>query len=83
MAFASGQGKVVTWTLVHHATVSGFADELPYCIGLVQLKESADVVLVGAIDVDPSRLRAGTSVRAFYDDVTPDVTLLRWTESDS
>lgn len=81
MARMSGSGEVVSWTFVHHATVSGFEDELPYCIGLVRLAESPEVVLVGSIDASSSRLRPGLPVQASYADVAPGVTLLRWVES--
>ena len=83
MTRMSGYGRVVSWTAVHHATVSGFADDLPYRIGLVQLVESEDVVVVGGIAVDEPELRPGCPVQASYDDVTPDVTLVRWIKSDS
>jgi uncharacterized protein len=80
-ALLSGRGALLSWTVVHHLTAPGFKDEVPYNVGIVQLEESPELVVVGNVVCDYTLLRGGLPVRAGYDDVVEGVTLLRWIPS--
>ena len=72
----AGTGTVIGHTRTHHAFLPGF--EAPYWNVLVALDEQDDLTLIGTWhgDGDPA---IGMPVRAWFDDLTDGVTLLRWT----
>lgn len=82
-AVMSGRGTLVSWTVVHHLTAPGFGDEGPYNVGVVQLEDSPELVVIGNVKCDNDVLRGGLPVRADFDDVTDGVTLLRWVPTDA
>ena len=47
---ASGSGVLYSFTIVHRAAPAGFADDLPYAVGLVDLDEG--VRLMATLDID-------------------------------
>lgn len=72
----SGSATLVAWAEFHRAYWPGFADDLPYNVAVVQLAEGPQIVsnLVGSLD----GLHQGLALRAVFDDVTPDVSLVRF-----
>lgn len=77
---ASGHGTLVSWAEFHRAYWPAFADDLPYNVAVVQLEEGPLIVsnLVGALAADPTALRQGLALRAVFDDVTPEISLVRF-----
>jgi uncharacterized OB-fold protein len=75
----SGRGTLYSFTVVHRATVPEFRADVPYVVALVDLDEGPRLMAT-LVDVpaDPARIRIGTRLEIVYDDVTPDVTLLRF-----
>lgn len=75
----SGKGTLYSFTIVHRATVPEFRPDVPYVVALVDLDEGPRL-LATLVDVsaDPAQIRIGARVEIVYDDVTPDVTLLRF-----
>lgn len=74
---ASGKGKVYSYTVVRRALHPAFKDDVPYVLAIVELDEGPRLTtnIVGA---RPEDVRVDMPVRATYDDVTPDVTLLKF-----
>ncbi len=62
---ASGEGKIHSWTISHHAFHPGFADDLPYALVTVDLAESVRAMgRLGGMDFD--KLKVGLAVRATF-----------------
>ena len=73
---ASGEGRVHSWTMSHHAFHRGFASETPYVLVTIDLAEGVRLVapLVGN---DASRLALGLRMVLEYEDVSDELTLPR------
>ena len=57
----SRDGKLITYTVIHIGP-SKFADQVPYAVGIVELKEGVRL-LAQLADVDLSRLKVGMPMR--------------------
>jgi uncharacterized OB-fold protein len=70
----SGQGEIFSYNVMHQVYHPGFADEVPYAVVLVKLKEGAKMTsnLVG---VKPHDIKIGMPVRAVFEDITEEITL--------
>ncbi len=73
---AGGRGRVYSWVVVRRPSHPYFADKVPYVVVLVEMAEGFRVV--GAIDAPPEGLRADLPVEAQFDDVSDELTLLRF-----
>jgi uncharacterized OB-fold protein len=73
----SGEGHIYTYTVIHRAPFAAFAEDVPYVYAVVELDEGPRVVSTVEID-DLDAVHVDQRVRATYDDVTDDVTLLRF-----
>ncbi|MCP8938762.1 Zn-ribbon domain-containing OB-fold protein [Alsobacter sp. SYSU M60028] len=73
----SGRGTIWSRAIFHQVYFEGFRDEAPYNVVLVQLDEGVKLYsnIVGA---DNAEIRIGRRVEACFDDVTPEVTLLKF-----
>jgi uncharacterized protein len=76
----SGKGKVWSWTVFHKAYFPGFADEMPYAVAIVELDEGPRVWTQVA-GVSNKDLDVDLPVEAFFDDVTDEVTLVKFKPS--
>lgn len=74
---ASGKGKVYSYTVVRRALHPGFKDDVPYVLAIVELDEGPRLT-TNLVGVSPDDIRVDMPVQAAYDDVTPDVTLLKF-----
>lgn len=76
---SSGQGTLHSFVIAHRPPAPCFADRVPYVAALVSLEGDARVP-TNLVDVapDPEQVRIGMKVTAVFDDVTPDVTLLKF-----
>jgi len=79
----SGLATLVSWAEFHRAYWPAFAEDLPYNVAVVALDEGPHIVsnLVGELARDPERLHQGLRLRAVFDDVTPEVSLVRFTHA--
>jgi uncharacterized OB-fold protein len=70
----SGQGEIFSYNVMHQVYHPGFADEVPYAVVVVKVKEGAKMIsnLVG---VKPDAIKIGMPVKVIFDDVTEAVTL--------
>ena len=73
----SGRGTVWSFGFFHKAYFKGFVGEMPYNVVAVALDEGPRIYsnLVGVAKDD---IRIGMTVEAVYEDVTPEVTLVKF-----
>jgi uncharacterized protein len=71
---ASGRGRVYTFTVTHQNQASGFREELPYVLAVVELDEGPRL-MTNVVGCAPDAVRIGMAVEVVFDDVTPEVTL--------
>ena len=69
---ASGQGEVVSYTVVHRA-MPPFKEETPYTVALIQLNEG--VRMISRIVNDPKQVEIGLEVSVVYESVDEELTL--------
>lgn len=74
---AVGRGTVYSFTTQHRASHPFFAADVPYTLVLVDLDEGVRV-FANLVDCAPDDARIGMSVEAVFDDVEPELTLLRF-----
>ncbi len=74
---ATGKGKVYSYTVVRRAMHPAFREDVPYVLAIVELDEGPRLT-TSIVGVAPEEVRVDMPVRAAYDDVTPDVTLLKF-----
>ncbi|WP_084152312.1 Zn-ribbon domain-containing OB-fold protein [Nocardioides halotolerans] len=73
----AGTGHVYTYTVIHRAPFAAFANDVPYVYAVVELDEGPR--LVSTVETDElDSVDVDMPVRAVYDDVNDDVTLLRF-----
>jgi uncharacterized OB-fold protein len=71
---ATGEGKIHSWTITHHAFHPGYISELPYVLVTVDLKEG--VRMQAALLADPETpFKVGLPVQLRFDRATPNLTL--------
>jgi uncharacterized protein len=71
----SGKGKVYSYTTVRRASTRSFADK-PYVLAIVELDEG--VRMTTNIEAPPESVKIGMPVTVFFDDVTPERTLVKF-----
>jgi uncharacterized OB-fold protein len=77
-----GTGTVYTFTVVRHALARSVANSIPYVIAVVDLEGAPGARLVGNIvESDVDVIHIGASVAVIWDDVSPEVTIPRFTLS--
>ncbi len=73
----SGKGRVHSYTVIYQPGLSAFREDAPYIYAIIQLEEGprmASNLVECAID----DAKIDMPVTAFYDDVTPEVTLVKF-----
>lgn len=73
----SGQGEVWSVCVFHQVYFAGFRDEAPYNVAAIELEEGVRLYsnVVGSANHE---VRIGRKVEAVFEDVTPEVTLLKF-----
>ena len=74
---APQQGFVYTYMVSHRAFDPWFKDRLPYGLVVADLGDGIRIMAPDA-DTDVDDLECGIKVRAFFERVSDDVTLLQW-----
>lgn len=72
----SGRGALMTWCEFHRAYWPAFSADLPYNVCVVQLAEGPRVV--SNLLAPVPKLWRGMPVQAVFDDVTPEISLVRF-----
>lgn len=73
----SGHGKVYSYTIVHRAGIPGFEKDVPYVFAIVELEEGPRMT-TNIIGVEPEKVRIDMEVESTFDDITPEITLLKF-----
>jgi uncharacterized protein len=71
----SGHGKLYSYTIVRRASTRAFADR-PYVLAIVELEEGPHMTT--NLDAPPEKIKIGMPVTAYFDDVTPERTLVKF-----
>ncbi len=74
---ASGRGQIYTFTVARRATMRPFEPDVPYVIAVVELEEGPRMT-TNIVDCDPDAIRVGMPVVAAFEDVTPEITLVKF-----
>lgn len=78
---ASGQGTVYSYTIAQAPTHPAFAEDVPYIVAIVELAEGPRLT-TNIVGCAPTAITIGMPVVATYDDVTPDMTLVKFRPAD-
>lgn len=71
---AGGHGNLYTYAVYHIVYHPGFAGDLPYVVGIVELDEGPHL-LTNIVECPHEKLRCGMEVIPFWDEVTPGMVL--------
>ena len=74
---ASGRGKVYSCTIVRRAMNPAFAEDVPYVFAIVELAEGPRIT-TNIVNCAPDDVRVDMPVKATYDNVTPEMALLKF-----
>jgi uncharacterized OB-fold protein len=74
---AKGTGKIYTFTVTYQNQAAGFRESLPYVMAWVELDEGVKM-LTNIVDCPPEQVKIDMPVEAVFDDVTPEVTLVKF-----
>ena len=73
----SGRGRLHAYTIVHQPANPAFRDDAPYVYAMIQLEEGPRMVS-NLVDCPLDDVCIDLPVVAVYDDVTPEVTLVKF-----
>ena len=73
----SGRGTVQSFTVVHHAVVPAYQQDLPYVVGAIVLDgtDGRVCILSNVVDCAWEQVQVGMAVQVTFDDVTPEIAL--------
>ena len=74
---ASGRGTVYSFTVARRPTAPQWAGEGAYIIAIVELEEGGHMT-TNIVECDVESVRIGMPVSAVFEDVTPEVTLVKF-----
>jgi uncharacterized OB-fold protein len=77
---AKGTGKVHSYTVVRRVTNPAFRDDVPYVLAVVELDEGPHLT-TNVVGCAPEAVRVDMEVKATYDDVTSQMTLVKFEPS--
>lgn len=64
----SGKGRVNSFTVVRHVFHQGFADQVPYVVGRIELVEQKDLYLItNILECPPEDLYVGMAVHVVFE----------------
>jgi uncharacterized OB-fold protein len=73
----SGRGSVYSFTIARRPAGPAFKAEVPYIVALVELEEGPRL-MTNIVTDDVDQVRIGQAVKAVFDDVTDEVTLVKF-----
>ena len=73
----SGRGTVYSYTIAQEPTHPTFAEDIPYVIAIVELAEGPHIT-TNLVGCSPDAVKVGMPVAATFDDVTPEITLVKF-----
>lgn len=75
---AKGTGTVYTYTVARRPASRAFEGDVPYVVALIDLDEGARM-MSGIVGCPVEQVKIGMRVRVVFDDVTPDISLPKFT----
>jgi uncharacterized OB-fold protein len=73
----SGRGEIWSHCRFHRVYFKGFEGEMPYTVVLIKLDEGP-MLYSNMVGLSEDEIRIGMRVQAVFDDVTDDVTLIKF-----
>ena len=73
----SGRGKLWSHCTFYKAYFEGFKEDLPYNVSIVELEEGPHLI-TNLVDIDQVELHIGMPLTVYFDDVTPELTLIKF-----
>jgi uncharacterized OB-fold protein len=73
----SGRGTISSWCRFHQVYFEGFKDDVPYTVVVVTLEEGPRL-FSNLVDAPEGEIELGLPVEVHFDDVTPEVTLVKF-----
>jgi hypothetical protein len=73
----SGRGRLHSYTVIHQPANPAFREDAPYVYALVQLEEGPRMI-ANLVECPLDAVQIDMPLVATYDDVTPDVTLVKF-----
>ena len=70
-------GRIWSYAVYDHAYRSSFANDIPYNVAVVDL-DAGPTMISNIVDAAPEDLRIGDCVTVVFDDITADVTLVKF-----
>jgi uncharacterized OB-fold protein len=70
----SGRGTVFSFVTYHRHYHPGFAGELPYVVGLIELEEGPRIIS-NIVGIAPEDIRCDMKVAVRFEQITPDMAL--------
>jgi len=74
---ASGRGTIYTFTIARRPAGPAFKPDVPYVVALVELEEGPRL-MTNIVTADVESVRIGQKVTAVFEDVTEEVTLVKF-----
>ncbi len=78
----SGEGTIYTFTVIRRSAVPAFAARVPYVLAFVDLDEGVRLV-TNIVDCDPETVRIGQRVRARFESIDHDHTVVLFAPVDA
>jgi uncharacterized OB-fold protein len=72
---ASGEGTIYTFTVIRRSPIPAFAARVPYVLAFVDLDEGVRIV-TNIVDCDPEAVRIGQRVRARFEAIDDEHTVV-------
>jgi uncharacterized protein len=74
----SGNGTIWSHCIFHRSYFPEFQDDLPYIVIMVKLDEGPKLIS-NLVNQGQAKLKIGLRVKVFFEDVTDDITLIKFT----
>jgi uncharacterized OB-fold protein len=74
---ASGRGTIYTFTIARRPAGPAFKPDVPYVVALVELEEGPRL-MTNIVTGDVESIHIGQKVKAIFEDVTEEVTLVKF-----
>jgi uncharacterized OB-fold protein len=71
---ASGQGTVLTYTIVRRPVSAAYAEDVPYVVALIKLHEGP-TMMSNVIQCDPETLEIGSAVQVVFEDWSEEISI--------
>lgn len=71
---ASGQGKILTFTVVRRPVSEAYAEDVPYVVALIKLDEGP-TMMSNVVECDPESLQIGDPVQVMFEDWSKDISI--------